>query len=235
MNSKEYDPASVQKKLEDLDSEVNTFIQVVKEVKEIKASAGMLQKRLMQHEGEIEHKKNELEQLISTTQSLRMNIEEQSKGVIYDLEMMTDTLIREVKSGISQIGNIYEKGSTQLQEQHNETSESLSLKCDEIKKAYEKLKIIVDSHEQRINNLNNSGTGPVNVYDKMEASLNELKKTVNELQKRPYESDNKLIRMEEKLELLINEKYSKQKNFTLVVLIILIAAIFLSLITFYIS
>ncbi len=235
MNDKEYDPETMKKKLEDLDNEVNTFIQVVREVKEMKDSAEVLQKKLIRHEGEIDHQKKELEQLISSTQSLRMNIEEQTKGVIYDLEMKTETLIREVKSGISQIGSIYEKGSTQLHDQHSETLEKLYKKYDEIKKACEILKIMVDSHEQKMNSLNIGQAGESNINDKIEASLNELKKTVYELQKRPYEIDNKLIKLEERMELSINEKYSRQKNFTLVILIILIAVIFFSIVTFYFS
>lgn len=235
MNNKKYDPETVQKKLEDLDNEVNTFIQVVKEVKEMRDSAGELQEKLIRHEAKIEYQKKELEQLISTTQSLRMNIEEQTKGIIYDLEMKTDALLHEVKSGVSQIGSIYEKGSTQLQEQRDETLDNLAQKYDEIKKRFEKLKIMVDSHEQKISSLNNGSAGASNVYDKMESSLNELKKSVYELQKRPYEIDNKLIKMEERIELSINEKYSRQKNFTLVILVILIAALFFSVVAFYLS
>jgi len=235
MSNKEYDIETVKKKIEELDEEVNTFIEVVKDVKEIKDSAEVLQDKLMRHEGEIENKKKELDQLISTTQSLRMNIEEQTKGVIYDLEMKTDALFRDVKSGISQIGNTYENGSTQLQVQHDETIENLSNKYDKMITAYEILKIMVDSHELRMSGLNNDHAGASNNYEKIESALSELKKTVYEIQKRPYEIENKLIKMEERIELSINEKYSRQKNFTLVILIILIAMIFFSVVTFYFS
>ena len=235
MDNNEYNPEIIQKKLEDLDNEVNAFIQVVREVKEMKDTAGVLHERLMSQEGEIEHQKKELEQLISTTKNLGINIEEQTKGVIFDLEKKTDALISEVKSGISQIGNICEKGSAQLQGQQNEQFEDLSNKYEELKKVCETLKTIVDSHEQKIGTLNNGQPGESSFFDKMETSLAELKKNINEIQKRPYEIESKLKKMEEKLELSINEKYSRQKNFTLVVLIILIAAIFLSVITFYTS
>jgi chromosome segregation ATPase len=235
MDSNEYNPEIIQKKLEDLDNEVNTFIQVIREVREMKDAAGVLHERLMSQEGEIEHQKKELEQLIATTKNLGINIEEQTKGVIFDLEKKTDTLVSEVKSGISQIGTICEKGSAQLQGQHNETFDYFSNKYEELKKVCEILKTIVDSHEQKISTLNNGHPGDASVFDKMEASLTELKKTMYEIQKRPYEFENKLKKMEEKLELSINEKYSRQKNFTLVVLIILSAAIFLSVMTFFFS
>jgi len=235
MDNNEYNPETVQKKLEDLDNEVNTFIQVIREVKEMKDTAGVVHERLLSQEGEIEHRKKELEQLMSTTKNLGINIEEQTKGVIFDLEKKTDALISEMKSGISQISNICEKGSAQLQGQQNEKYEHISNKYEELKKAYEILKAIVDSHEHKISMLNTGQPGETDFFDKMEASLTELKKISNEVQKRPYEIDNKLKKMEEKLELSINEKYSRQKNFTLIVLIILSAAIFLSMITFFFS
>jgi len=233
MSGNEYDQETVQKKLEDLDNEVNTFIQVVKEVKEMKDSAGRLQDKLARYEEEISQQKQELGQLISTTKNLGINIEEQTKGVIFDLEMKTNALIREVKSGISQISNICEKGNAQLQGLQNETLHNVINKYEEIKKAYEILKIMVDSHEEQMKGLNNNYAQALNGCEKMESSLNDLKKTVHEVQKRPYEVDNKLAKMEERLELAINEKYSRQKNMMLVLLIILIATIFLSVINFY--
>jgi len=235
MSGKEFNPETVQKKLEDLDNEVNTFIQVVKEVKEMKNSAGELQEKLVKHEGEIEQQKKELGQLISTTQNLGINIEEQTKGIIFDLEMKTDALIREVKSGISHISDIWSKGNAHLQEQQNNTLHSLLTKYEETKKGYEILKIIVDAHEQKMKNLNNGDPEASKACDKMESSLNELKKSIYEIQKRPHEIDYKLTKIEERLELSINEKYSRQKNITMVVLIILIVTIFLSVINFYLS
>jgi chromosome segregation ATPase len=235
MIGNENNPETVHKKLEDLDKEVNTFIQVVKEVKEMKDSAEVLQEKLVRHEVEIEQQKNELGQLISTTKNLGINIEEQTKGVIFDLEMKTDELIREVKSGISQISNICAKGSVNAHDQHDEALKHLENKYEETQSAYEAFKTVIDDHEQKIESLNKGYAEILNGYDKMESMLTDLKKTVYEIQKRPYEFDYKLTKMEERLELSINEKYSKQKNITLIVLLILIAAIFLSVISFYFS
>jgi len=233
MTGNEHNPETVRKKLEDLDSEVNTFIQVVRDVKEMKDSAGELTEKLARHEGEIEQQKKELGQLISTTKNLGMNIEEQTKGIIFDLEMKTDALVREVRSGISQISNVCTKGGVQLREHHNETLFHLTNKYEEIKKAYEILKIMVDAHEEKMKGLSNNGYAEAaGLYDKAESSINELKKIVYEIQKRPYEIDSKLSKLEERLELSINEKYSRQKNINLVILIILIAAIFLIIINF---
>ncbi|MEW6600130.1 MAG: hypothetical protein AB1499_04090 [Nitrospirota bacterium] len=235
MSSNEYNPENVQKKLEDLDNEVDTFIQVLKDVKEMKHSAGELQERLARHEGEIEQKKKELGQLITTTKNLGINIEEHTKGIIFDLEMKTDALIREVRSGIAQIGDVCTKGSAQLKEQHNETVHSISSQYEELKKAYETLKIMVDSHEYKMKNLNNGYAEASNIYDKIESSISELKKAVSEIQRRPNDNDYKLSKIEERLELSINEKFAKQKNITMVIFTILIAVIFLTIINFYFS
>lgn len=233
MSGNKYNQKTVQKKLEDLDNEVTSFVQIIKEVKEMKDAAGGLQEKLVRHEEEIDRRKKELGQLISTTKNLGINIEEQTKGVIFDLEMKTNALIREIKSGIFQISNICEKGNEQLQEKQNENLYNLSNKYEEIEKAYEILKIIVDSHEQKMKGLSNGSSEASHVYDEMEASIDKLKKTVSEIQKRPYEVDNRLAKMEERLELSINEKYSRQKNIIMIALIILIVTVFLSVVNFY--
>jgi Flp pilus assembly protein TadB len=79
----------------------------------------------------------------------------------------------------------------------------------------------------------NGSSDASHVYDEMKSSIDKLKKTVSEIQKRPYEVDNRLAKMEERLELSINEKYSRQKNIMLVALIILIVTVFLSVVNFY--
>jgi methyl-accepting chemotaxis protein len=145
---------TMQKKLKDLDSEIDNFIQVISEVKETKGSVGDLQERLINHEGEIENKKKELDNLMSLTNNLVINIEEQMKGFMFDLEKKADALNMD------------------------------------------------------------------------------MKKTLHDFKKQPHEVNNKLKRMEERVELL-NEKYSRQKKFTLVLLLILIATVFFSVFAFY--
>lgn len=224
---------TVQQKLENLDNEVNTFLQVIKEVKEMKDAAGVLHERLINHEGEIEIQKKELEKLTSSTSNLITSIEEKTKEVISDLEKKADTLVNEVKSGLSQISNIFENGNARLQAQQINYADNISNKYDELKNICEILKAMVDSHEQKMNDLQNGYSTASGVFNKMDSSLNEMKKTVYELQMRPYEIDNKIKKMEERLELSINEKYSRQKNFTMVLLLILITTIFFSVIGLY--
>jgi hypothetical protein len=133
---------------------IDNFIQVISEVKETKGSVGDLQERLINHEGEIENKKKELDNLMSLTNNLVINIEEQMKGFMFDLEKKADALNMD------------------------------------------------------------------------------MKKTLHDFKKQPHEVNNKLKRMEERVELL-NEKYSRQKKFTLVLLLILIATVFFSVFAFY--
>ena len=108
----------------------------------------------------------------------------------------------------------------------------LTKKFEEIRIFYETLKTMVDSHEQKMNKIDNGYSAASNLIDKMDSSFKEMKKTVYEVQKRPYEIDNKMRRMEEQLELTIHEKYSRQKNFSYIILLILIATIFFIVIAF---
>jgi chromosome segregation ATPase len=150
----------MQKRLEGLDKEIDTFIQVVKEVKEMKDSAGILHARLIQDVEEIESQKKELEELISSSSSVIAATGEQTRGVIIDLEKKSEALMNDVKAGISQL---------------------------------------------------------------------------QDLQKRPDNIDNKLKKLEERLEQSIQEKHSAQKLFTWAVLLILMAAIFFTIIAFFLN
>ncbi len=92
---------------------------------------------------------------------------------------------------------------------------------------------MVDSHEQRMNNIKNGYDAASSVYEKLGLSLSEIKKTVYELQKKPYEIDNRIKKMEERLETLINEKLLKHKSVTMIILVMMIVSIILSVYTFF--
>jgi polysaccharide pyruvyl transferase WcaK-like protein len=160
MSENETQIETMQKKLEDLDKAIDTFIQVVKEVKEMKESAGLLHARLIQNADEIESQKKELERLMSSSSSLIAATGEQTRGIVIDLEKKSEALMQNVKTGIAHL---------------------------------------------------------------------------QELQTRPYDIDIKLKKLEERLEQSIQEKHSAQKIFTWAVLLILIAAIFFTIIIFFLS
>jgi methyl-accepting chemotaxis protein len=160
MSENETQIETMQKKLEDLDKEIDTFIQVVKEVKEMKESAGLLHERLIQNADEIESQKKELERLMSSSSSLIAATGEQTRGIVIDLEKKSEALMQNVKTGIAYL---------------------------------------------------------------------------QELQTRPYDIDIKLKKLEERLEQSIQEKHSAQKIFPWAVLLILIAAIFFTIIIFFLS
>jgi len=132
MNNKELSLDDVQKNLEYLDSEVDTFLKVMGEVKSMKESVGDLHNSLEQHEEDIANKKRELAQLLSSTNDLVTMIEEQTHKVTQDLEKKAEAMISEVKSGISQIGTICEQGREQLQNQQKENVKGLSEQYDEL-------------------------------------------------------------------------------------------------------
>jgi methyl-accepting chemotaxis protein len=103
MSENETQIETMQKKLEDLDKEIDTFIQVVKEVKEMKESSGLLHARLIQNADEIESQKKELERLMSSSSSLIAATGEQTRGIVIDLEKKSEALMQNVKMGIAHL------------------------------------------------------------------------------------------------------------------------------------
>jgi chromosome segregation ATPase len=235
MSEKVFDLENVRKRFEDLDGEISTFLQVVQDVKEIRDSVEALPEKLQHNEAEIENQKKELDNLKSTTDTVLLSLDEQAKGVIFDIERTTERLTGEVKSGICQINNIFQKSSTQLSDEHRERTEVISRQYEEVKTSCEKLHSTVDIHEKSLNTLKNNYMEVSKIFDKLEPSLVEIRKAIFALQKRPNKIEKKIHVIEEDLKVLINEKHSRQRTFKMVVLILLIAGIVFSGITFYLQ
>jgi chromosome segregation ATPase len=223
----------VQKKLELLDNEVNTFVHAVNEVRGMKDSVSELHETLMNRDSEVERQKKELELLLSSTNSLVSSIEEQTKNMKDEMDQKADEFINSIKSGISQIGSICEEGRGKLKNQHDENIQQLSVQFDELRALCTFLKTIVDTHDEKMNSLKTSYASASSFYEKVEASLGEMKRTVYEFQKRPYELENRMKKMEDRLELLIEERYGKQKNHIFILMIIVIATALFSVGAFY--
>ncbi len=231
MTENAYDVETVRKKFEDLDNEISTFLQAIKEVKEMRDTFREIPEQLEHNEIEIEQQKKELDSLMSTTNNLLITFEEQSKGAIFDLEKKTDILTKEVKTGISQINNIFQQNSNQLRHEQIERFEDITKMYTELNSSHETLKNMVRSIEGSFNILKNNYFMVSKIFDKFEISLIEIKKNLAELQKKPNEYKYKIKELEEYFKNLINEKHSKQQKFTVVVLIILIAGILFSAIS----
>jgi chromosome segregation ATPase len=202
----------VRKKCIELDSELDTFFQSLKEISEIRDSVRYLPEKLRQNEEEIENRKREIESMMSSTSDLLINFEEQAKGLFYDLEKKTENLAGDVKSDLSELKNIYELNSLKLHNEQKESIEQITAAYEQIKEFFNNIKSVIDHHEQSINTLNDNYTGISKMIRSSEMSIREIRITITELIKRPSEPDNRIKAVEAQLKELFFTKLEKQKN-----------------------
>jgi len=225
----------VNRKFENLDSELNTFLQSIREIKEIRENVGGLPDKLTQHEAEIEEKKIKLGQLEASISKLLKIFEEKSKGAIVDLEKKADDMAAEVKSALSRFDEISKQAGNQFQEKDRERLETVSKKHEELNIYCKSSKKIIDAHEQAIATLKNGYMTVSGMFEKLETSHNEMKNKLLALQRWPNQIETRTIEMEERLTALVDEKHSNQKAFMWMLLITLIASIAFSFSVFYLQ
>lgn len=93
---------TVQEKIVGLDNELDTFIQAVQEIKELRNMAGIVYDDLKHGKDDVNERKKDLEVLISSTKDQLLSFNEQNKGIIYDLEKKYDDIAAEAKLNISE-------------------------------------------------------------------------------------------------------------------------------------
>jgi chromosome segregation ATPase len=228
-----YGLESVKRKFETLDSELNVFLKSIREIKEIRDSVEELPERLKQNKQEIENQKKDLERLMTSTNNLLMTFEEQSKGIIFDLEKKTEALTNEVKSSLSQISNLFKHENIRLPDVNKEALEELSKRVKEIKIAYDSLKEVVESHEQTINLLKDNYMTLSKVFERIEPSIVEMKRNISELQERPHEVESNMKELEKRLKDIFFENLDRQKKVILFTLSLLIGGIIFYLFSTY--
>ena len=225
---------SVRKKFEDIDSDLNNFIQSIREIKEIRESVGSLPDRLKQSEQELENQRKDLDRMMSSSNNLLMTFEEQAKGIIFDLEKKTGELTTEVKSSISQIGNIFNENNGALKDHNSQESRELMKKINDLKQSFEIIKNVVGDQQQTVNVIKSDYMAVSGIFDKLEPSLVEMKKSISELQSRQPGPDGAIMEMEKRLMEVMIEKESKQKVLTIGVFIVLLTGFLYFLFAFYV-
>ena len=223
---------SVRKKFEDIDSDLNNFIQSIREIKEIRESVGSLPDRLKQSEQELENQRKDLDRMMSSSNNLLMTFEEQAKGIIFDLEKKTGELTTEVKSSISQIGNIFNENNGALKDHNSQESKELMKKINDLKQSFEIIKNVVGDQQQTVNVLKSDYMAVSGIFDKLEPSLVEMKKSISELQSRQPSPDGAIMEVEKRLMKVMIEKESKQKLLTISAFIVLLTIFFYFLFVF---
>ncbi|GBE03688.1 hypothetical protein BMS3Abin09_00606 [bacterium BMS3Abin09] len=91
----------VRKKIQGLDKELDTFIQAVREIKEIRNAAGTLPDDLERNKSEIEAQKKEFEALVASVNDQLVNFEQRAREAMSDLEKKSDAIVDEAGAKIS--------------------------------------------------------------------------------------------------------------------------------------
>jgi DNA repair exonuclease SbcCD ATPase subunit len=162
---------SISEKIKGLENELDTFIQVVHEIKEIRNMVGTLPDDLKQNNLVIETRKKELEKLIASANNQLANFEQRARDVILDLEKKTEALATEAKSRISGIKNTAQNSGDELLELNKETVEEMDGKHKKLYDSLETMNAAVDSQGKSINDLQESYLSISELFGKMEKSL----------------------------------------------------------------
>ncbi len=229
------DPETISKKFMNLDSEINSFLHTIGEINQMRETVKEFPNKLKQTEIELENRKKKLDNLMSSTDNLLVNFEEKSKGIIFDLERKTDDIAGEVKSSISQFESLFRNSRSHLQDYERENIDKLLKKHEELNDSCKSLKKQVEDNVQSINILKNSYVAVSGIFEKLEVSFGEMKKNMLDLQRRPYEVENKTVEMEERLTALIEENHASQKIFMWVLFVVVFAGIAFSFSVFYLQ
>ena len=168
-NIMEYE--AISEKIKGLENELDTFIQVVHEIKEIRRAAGTLPDDLERNKAEIEERKKDIEKLLSSTKDMLINFEEQARGVIFDLEKKAEAMAAEIKSTISEIKDTVQSNSYEPLELNKEKIEEMDGKHKKLYESLETMNNAVDSQGQSINDLQESYLSISDLFGKMERSL----------------------------------------------------------------
>ena len=226
MTENVYERDTVYKKLEDLDSEINDFIRTVRELKEIRESAGELTEKLQEHETEIKNQQKRLDILLSSTHDVLVTFEEKSREAIVDMENRAGDMAEEIQSGIDE----FEKRISRSSEEGNAGD---GTRLQQLEKSCKVLQEMVHENERSINRAKGDYLAASGKLDRLESSFADMERNVLALQRRPYETENRMIKMEERLMAIIDKKHKSQKAFSLMLLAVLIAGTVLSLTIFY--
>ncbi len=239
MSENSFDIEGVRKKFEDIDSDLNNFTQSIREIKEIRESVGTLPERLKESEAEFESRSQDLDRMMVSTNNLLMTFEEQAKGIIFDLEKKTESLTNEAKLSIAELGNVFNQSSDHLKKEHSKHSEDLIKEYTDLRQSLEILKNVVGDQQQSVINLKNDYSSAASIFDKIEPSLLEMKKSIAELQKR--QGDSELVtevkekKMMERLEKVILEKNARVKILSWSHFIILLTGFIYFIFAFYLD
>jgi len=225
MNSNLQELENFRKKCVALDSELNSFYHSIQEIKSIRDTVAELPDRLKDNEEEIEHQKERMENMLSSTSHFLITFEEQAKGLFYDLEKKTDKLIADVKTSVSELRNVFESNNARLQEEQKNKLEKVATAYEQTALSFESVKNKITLHEQSIAALQNNYSELLKILERSELSFKEIRKSLSDIQRKPYDAELRMKAVEDKLRNMFLTKLERQRNVIMAMVFILVAGI----------
>lgn len=225
MNSNLQELENFRKKCVALDNELNSFYHSIQEIKSLRDTVAELPDRLKDNEEEIEHQKARMENMLSSTSHLLITFEEQAKGLFFDLEKKTDKLIADVKTSVSELRNVFESNNSRLQEEQKNKLEKVATAYEQTALSFESVKNKITLHEQSIAALQNNYAELLKILERSELSFKEIRKSLSDIQRKPYDAELRVKAVEDKLRNMFMTKLERQRNVIMAMVFILVAGI----------
>ena len=118
----------IRNKMENLDNELDTFFQAVREIKELRDTIGEMPEKLIQSQEELEGQKKEMKRLMVSTKNLFTRLEDHAKDILIDMEKKSDGMKGEVREGILRMDEGYREEFDRLRDEYREKFEEISKK-----------------------------------------------------------------------------------------------------------
>ncbi len=122
------DKQDIRNKMENLDSELDTFFRSVRELKELRDMVGELPEKLLQGLTELEGQKKEMKKLMVSTQNLFTELEDHAKDILMDMEKKSNAMKGEMRSDISHMDEAYREEFERLRNEHRDRFAEISRK-----------------------------------------------------------------------------------------------------------
>ena len=195
---------TARKRLEELDQQRATFLDLIKKLKGIRDAVEPLLDRLKQSEAEIATQKKEIEHLISSAKNTISDFENLTKKLINDLGTKTDAIISNASTNISHLRKAFIEFSDKKAEEMNEVingikSDFNQLKdeqienLDQISKAYERMRTSYDAMKNLVDSIDLSITTIRKDLESNQATVNDIRISIEKI-------DNNLLDINQKTE-----------------------------------
>jgi len=146
----------IRNKMENLDNELDTFFQAVREIKQLRDTIGEMPEKILRSQEELEGQKKEMKRLMVSTTNLFARLEDHAKDILIDMEKKSDGMKEEVRSSILRMDEGYREEFTRLRDEYKEKFAEISKKIMHVDRYPfndERIKSMIDEKNSGGNNL----------------------------------------------------------------------------------